>query len=46
MAGGTGGEGVSVSYGELPDAYLDEMGGGSGVRLQLRTGTQQPLPWP
>ena len=31
----------SISYGELPDGYLDEMGGGNGVRLQLRTGAQE-----
>ena len=26
--GGTGGDGVSFSYGELPDDYIDEMGAG------------------
>ena len=35
---GDGGNGVSFSYGEIPDGeYIDEFGAGSGLRLQLRT---------
>ena len=31
------GNGVSFSYGEIPDGeYIDEFGAGSGLRLQLR----------
>ena len=40
-AGGSGGDGFSLSYGELPNDYLDEFGGGDGLRLQLRTGVAQ-----
>lgn len=41
ISGGSGGDGISWSYGELDDEYIDEMGAGSGLRLQLRTAAVQ-----
>ena len=35
---GTGGSGLSFSYGELTDHYVDEMGAGDGLRVLLRSG--------
>lgn len=35
--GGSGGDGVSWSYGDFANGYVDEMGTGNGVRLLLRT---------
>ena len=34
---GDGGEGLSISYGDIDDGYIDETGAGAGLRLQLRT---------
>ena len=37
IGGGRGGEGLSFSYGEFADHFIDERGAGNGLRLQLRT---------
>ena len=37
VGGGRGGEGLSISYGDVDDGYIDETGAGTGLRLQLRT---------
>ena len=45
--GGSGGDGLSFSYGEIADGYIDEFGSGDGLRLLLRTAgaEQAALMW-
>ena len=40
MGGGTGGEGLSVCVGDLPEAPFDELGAGDGLRVLLLSGAE------